>query len=169
MGCRLKLRWGLLWLFPDPLSACNCLTISASGVFLVAPTRWQYSSRLISTIFEKRVALKELFEHILNTIMSTTRILCAVLMVTIRIWMMLSFVFCFPLFMGLLSIRMCFWEYCRAKQLMYNSVWQEWMSFVTPLRGREGDLVRFMSLLCVKQVHFGEHFGQHPCPDIEPV
>ncbi|KAL0968773.1 hypothetical protein UPYG_G00271580 [Umbra pygmaea] len=32
----------------------------------VTPTRWQYSSRLVSTIFEKRVALKELFDHILD-------------------------------------------------------------------------------------------------------
>nr|XP_032834249.1 zinc finger MYM-type protein 1-like [Petromyzon marinus] len=32
----------------------------------VAPTRWQYSSRLVSTVFETRVALKELFEHILE-------------------------------------------------------------------------------------------------------
>ncbi|XP_051557215.1 zinc finger MYM-type protein 1 isoform X2 [Myxocyprinus asiaticus] len=32
----------------------------------VAPTRWQYSSRLVSTVIEKRVALKELFEHILE-------------------------------------------------------------------------------------------------------
>ncbi len=33
----------------------------------VAPTRWQYSSRLVSIVFEKRVALKELFEHVLQS------------------------------------------------------------------------------------------------------
>ena len=32
----------------------------------VAPTRWQYNSRLVNTVFEKRVALKELFDHILQ-------------------------------------------------------------------------------------------------------
>lgn len=32
----------------------------------VAPTRWQYTSRLVSTVFEKRDALKELFNHILE-------------------------------------------------------------------------------------------------------
>ncbi len=32
----------------------------------VAPTRWQYTSRLVSTDFENRVALKELFHHILE-------------------------------------------------------------------------------------------------------
>ncbi|XP_070406828.1 zinc finger MYM-type protein 1-like [Nothobranchius furzeri] len=32
----------------------------------VAPTRWQYSSRLVNAVFENRVALKELFGHILD-------------------------------------------------------------------------------------------------------
>ncbi|XP_019896449.1 uncharacterized protein LOC105029183 isoform X1 [Esox lucius] len=32
----------------------------------VAPKRWHYSSRLVNTVLEKRVALKELFEHILD-------------------------------------------------------------------------------------------------------
>ncbi|KAK9531031.1 hypothetical protein VZT92_010483 [Zoarces viviparus] len=32
----------------------------------VAPTRWQYSSRPVNTVFEKRAALQELFEHILE-------------------------------------------------------------------------------------------------------
>lgn len=32
----------------------------------VAPTRWQYTSRLVNAVFEKRVALKELFNHILE-------------------------------------------------------------------------------------------------------
>ncbi|XP_034401525.1 zinc finger MYM-type protein 1-like [Cyclopterus lumpus] len=32
----------------------------------VPPTRWQYSSRLVNTVFEKRVALQELFEHIVE-------------------------------------------------------------------------------------------------------
>lgn len=32
----------------------------------VAPTRWQYTSRVVSTVFEKRDALKELFHHILE-------------------------------------------------------------------------------------------------------
>ena len=32
----------------------------------VSPTRWQYTSRLVNTVFEQRVALKELFNHILE-------------------------------------------------------------------------------------------------------
>ncbi|KAL1251970.1 hypothetical protein QQF64_019766 [Cirrhinus molitorella] len=32
----------------------------------VAPTRWQYASRLVSTVFENKAALKELFHHILE-------------------------------------------------------------------------------------------------------
>lgn len=32
----------------------------------VAPTRWQYTSRLVNAVFEKRVALKELFNHLLE-------------------------------------------------------------------------------------------------------
>ncbi|XP_077447404.1 zinc finger MYM-type protein 1-like [Stigmatopora argus] len=32
----------------------------------VAPTRWQYASRVVNTVFEKRAALKELFHHILE-------------------------------------------------------------------------------------------------------
>ena len=32
----------------------------------VAPTRWQYTSRVVNTVFEKRDALKELFHHILE-------------------------------------------------------------------------------------------------------
>ncbi len=32
----------------------------------VAPMRWQYTSRLVNAVFEKRVALKELFDHILE-------------------------------------------------------------------------------------------------------
>ena len=32
----------------------------------VAPTRWHYSYRLVNTVFEKREALTELFEHILD-------------------------------------------------------------------------------------------------------
>lgn len=32
----------------------------------VAPTRWQYTSRLVNAVYEKRAALKELFDHILE-------------------------------------------------------------------------------------------------------
>ncbi|KAM9342344.1 zinc finger MYM-type protein 1-like [Pholidichthys leucotaenia] len=32
----------------------------------VAPTQWQYTLRLVSTVFKKRGALKELFQHILD-------------------------------------------------------------------------------------------------------
>lgn len=32
----------------------------------MAPTRWQYTSRLVSTVFEKKFSLKELFHHILE-------------------------------------------------------------------------------------------------------
>ncbi|CAM4424981.1 unnamed protein product [Leuciscus chuanchicus] len=41
----------------------------------VARTRWQYTSRLASRVFEKRVALKELFHH-MNVMRSMTRTLC---------------------------------------------------------------------------------------------
>ncbi|TNN00797.1 hypothetical protein fugu_012043 [Takifugu bimaculatus] len=32
----------------------------------VAPTQWQYTSRVVNTVFEKRDAMKELFHHILE-------------------------------------------------------------------------------------------------------
>ena len=32
----------------------------------VAPTRWQYTSKLVNAVHEKRVALKEVFDHILE-------------------------------------------------------------------------------------------------------
>ncbi|XP_055017683.1 zinc finger MYM-type protein 1-like [Boleophthalmus pectinirostris] len=32
----------------------------------VVPTRWQYTSRLVNAVYEKRLALKELFDHILE-------------------------------------------------------------------------------------------------------
>lgn len=45
---------------------CMQLIDNQRRLLRVAPTRWQYSSRLVSTVFQKRVALKELFEHILE-------------------------------------------------------------------------------------------------------
>lgn len=89
----------------------------------MAPTRWQYSSRLVSTVFERRVALKELFEHILKHHDEYDKD----------------------------SVRCANRYNSHLDYFMYNSVWQEWMSFVTQLRGREGDFVRYMSLLFAKQ------------------
>ncbi len=60
----------------------------------VAPTRWQCSSRLVSTIFEKSACYSTYWK----IMMSTTGSLCAVLTDTVRTWMILSFVVCFPLF-----------------------------------------------------------------------
>lgn len=59
-----------------------------------------------------------------------------------------DFEYCFLLFTGFLHTRMCFLECCRTKHSMCNSVWQEW----TTLRGGESDFLRFMSVLCAKQV-----------------
>ncbi len=108
----------------------------------VAPTRWQYTSRLVSTDFENRVAIKELFHHILEHHDEYDEDSVRVLMDLMHVWMILSFVFCFTHLMGFLSIQMCFLQCYRTKHWMYNSVWQGWRSFVTPLSERGADLMR---------------------------
>ncbi len=52
----------------------------------MAPTRWQYRSRPLSTVFEKSV-LKDLFHHILEYHDELEEDLCVLLMDLIHLWM----------------------------------------------------------------------------------
>ena len=127
----------------------------------VAPTRWQYTWRLVSTVFEKRVALKELFHHILDhhDEYDEDSVRCADGF-NARLD---DFEFCFLLhtFNGILSIPTCFLQYYRSKHWMYNSVWQGWRSFVTPLSERRADLVRSKKPLRTSQAPRAHGEDQH--------
>lgn len=108
-----------------------------------------------SAVSEKRAALKELFKHIVehHDEYNKDSVCCADGYNAHLDDFEFCFISAFQFSCDIIWIWMCFLEYCRIKHSMYNSVCQEWTSFVTPLRGREGNLVRFMSLPCVKQVH----------------
>lgn len=111
----------------------------------VAPKRWQYRSRLVSTVFEKSV-LKELFHHILEYHDELEEDLCVLLMDLIHV---IEFSFLLHTFNGIFENSDM--QNYRTKHWIYNSVWQGWRSFDLIWWDPRSHCVHLMRSVCTER------------------